>query len=109
MAISFYFRLPEFDDFKSCSISSETESMFRRIVDLVPKEFLLEERKADMTRYLEAGGEKGKKKVDFAGKYREANKVIPKAMCNLFYLLGKSKFNGAFISTLHHDHGYRCS
>jgi hypothetical protein len=47
-------KLPEFDDFKSNSISAETMTFFKRTVAVVPDSFDLEGREAHTVKYLKS-------------------------------------------------------
>ena len=49
--------LPEFDDFKSNSISVETMTFFKRIVAVVPDSFDIDAREAHIIKYLKSDSE----------------------------------------------------
>jgi hypothetical protein len=50
-------KLPEFDDFKSNSISADTMTFYKRVVAVVPDEFDLEGRETCVVKFLQTDSE----------------------------------------------------
>lgn len=83
-------KTPEFDDFKSLSISSDTEALLRRFVALVPDEFEIDSRPKKVHHYLVNMDKDDAKPPSFP-----SNQKFPKSMLNMFYLLADFYFKNS--------------
>ena len=89
-------KVPEFDDYKALSITSDTEALLRRFVALVPDEFNLEERSLKVRAYL--GGDDDDDDGKAASKSFPTfpdNAAFPKDMLDTFYLLADFYFKNS--------------
>ncbi len=81
-------QLPEFDDFKSLSVSADTEALLRRFVALVPDSLDLEGRAKRLEEYLNDRRDRSCSFPSFEG-------VLPESLQDLFYLLGDYNFKNS--------------
>jgi hypothetical protein len=85
-------KLPEFDDYRQNSISSDTEALLKRIHACVPEEYFLEERKAFVKRRF------ARRKAKFAPYQGDPSRAPPPSPAvpkDLFYLLGDYSFKNS--------------
>lgn len=76
-------KLPEYDDLKSASISSETLIFFKRIIALVPDQHQIEKRAKLVKKYLMDEDAAKLPQIDT----KDESKPFPPAMIDLFYLM----------------------